>query len=109
MRGFKFLYSAGLALVCLALTPALRADTISGVVKDPSGGVIIGARIEITGGNLVQPLVLASDDSGRFTAPNLEAGKYEVPVGKEEFDDFVTEVDLHATRGLAPRIEITTP
>ncbi len=109
MRGFKFLYLAGLALVCLALTPALRADTISGVVKDPSGGVIIGARIEITGGNLVQPLVLASDDSGRFTAPNLEAGKYEVRVGKEGFDDFVTEVDLHGTADLALSLKITAP
>src|SRR6266436_6338939 len=109
MRGFKFLYLAGLALVCLALTPALRADTISGVVKDPSGGVIIGARIEITGGNLVQPLVLASDDSGRFTAPNLETGKYSVRVGKEGFDDFVTEVDLHGTADLALSLKITAP
>src|SRR5260370_20731333 len=109
MRGFKFLDSEGLALVCLAVTPALRADTISGVVKDPSGGVIIGARIEITGGNLVQPLVLASDDSGRFAAPNLEAGKYSVRVAKEGFDDVVTEVELHGTADLALSLKITAP
>ncbi len=109
MRGFKFLYLAGLALVCLALTPALRADTITGTVKDPSGAVVIGARIEITGGNLVQPLLVTSDDSGKFAAPNLEAGKYSVRVAKEGFDDVVTEVDLHGTADLALSLKITAP
>jgi hypothetical protein len=109
MRGFKFLYLAGLALVCLALTPALRADTITGTVKDPSGAVVIGARIEITGGNLVQPLLLTSDDSGKFAAPNLEAGKYSVRVAKEGFDDVVTDVELHGTADLALSLKITAP
>ncbi len=109
MRGFKFLYLAGLALVCLALTPALRADTITGTVKDPSGAVVIGARIEITGGNLVQPLLVTSDDSGKFAAPNLEAGKYSVRVAKEGFDDVVTEVELHGTADLALSLKITAP
>jgi len=60
MSGFKLRYLAIFALICLVLTPQANGDTISGTVKDPSGGVVIGARIEITGGNLVQPLVLST-------------------------------------------------
>ena len=39
-------------LLCLAAPAWLYADTISGTVLDPSGAVIVGARVEITGGDL---------------------------------------------------------
>ena len=89
-----------LALLCLALAPPLRADTISGTLKDPSGAVVAGARIEITGGNLPQAIVLTSDESGKFAAPNLDPGKYSVRIIKVGFDDLVTTVDLHGTAEL---------
>src|SRR5579864_6025316 len=82
-------------LVCLALAANLRADTISGTVTDPSGAVVVHARIEITGNNLSQPLMLMSDESGKFSAPTLTAGKYSVRVAKEGFDELVSIVDLH--------------
>src|SRR6516165_1589203 len=75
-----FRYAALLALVGLALAPGLRADTLSGTIKDPSGAVVGGAQIEISGAGLAEPLILKSDDSGEFTAPNLSPGKYSVRV-----------------------------
>jgi hypothetical protein len=107
MGRFQFFYVPILVLVCLVFTPQVQADTISGIVKDPSGGVVIGARIEIAGGNLAQPLVLTSDDSGKFAAPNLNAGKYSIRVAKEGFDDLVTTVDLQGAADLALRLTIT--
>ena len=104
---FHFLFAAILALVCLVLATPLRADTISGTVKDPSGAVVIGARLELTGGNLSQPLLLTSDESGRFVAANLSAGKYSLRVAKEGFDDLVTAVDLQGTADLALKLTIT--
>jgi hypothetical protein len=104
---FHLLYAPILALLCLVPATRLRADTISGTVKDPSGAVVTGARIEITGGNLSQPLVLASDDSGKFAAPNLNAGKYSIRVAKGGFDDLVTTVDLHGTADLPLSLTIT--
>src|SRR5258708_35695332 len=101
MGRFRFFHVLMLALACLVLTPQAEADTISGTVKDPSGGVVIGARIEINGGSLVQPLGLGSGESGKFAAPNLEAGKYEIRVAKGGFDNIVTSVDLHRTADLA--------
>jgi len=89
------------ALLFLALAIPSRADTISGTIKDPSGALVAGARIEITGSGLPQPVVLTSDATGKFTAPNLSAGQYSVRVIKEGFDDLVTPVDLHGTADLA--------
>jgi len=107
MGRFKFFYVPILAMVWLVLTPQAHADTISGTIKDPSGAVVAGARVEISGGNLPQALALSSDESGKFAAPNLSAGKYSVRVAKEGFDDLVREVDLKGTADLALSLKIT--
>src|SRR5437762_6226066 len=101
------LYPLILTLLSAPLTTPLRADTISGTVKDPSGAVVAGARIEISGSALAEPLVLTSDDTGKFVAANLSAGKYSVRVAKEGFDELLTTVDLHGTADLPLSLTIT--
>src|SRR5438093_1183370 len=101
------LYPLILTLLSAPLTTPLRADTISGTVKDPSGAVVAGAHIEISGSALAEPLVLTSDDTGKFVAANLSAGKYSVRVAKEGFDELLTTVDLHGTADLPPSLTIT--
>src|SRR5580704_5080180 len=100
LKHLPFLYASILAMLCLALATYLRADTISGTVKDPSGAVIAGAHIEIAGGDLAHAIILTSDDSGKFAAANLSPGKYSVRVTKEGFDDLATTVDLKGTAEL---------
>ena len=95
------------ALLCFVLSPNVRADTIWGTVKDPSGAVVAGARVEITGGNLTQPVVLVSDESGKFVAPGLSPGKYSVRVAKDSFDSLVTMVDLKGAVDLPLSLTIT--
>lgn len=104
---FHLLNPLLLALLCLVFAAPLRADSLSGTVKDPSGAVIAAASIAITGGGLSQPLQLSSDESGRFVAPNLPPGRYSVRVAKEGFEDLVTSVDLHGTADLALNLTIT--
>ena len=107
LRRSRYLRASLGALLCLLFALRLRADTISGTIKDPSGAVVAAAHIEITGTSLAQPLVLTSDDSGKFSAPNLNAGKYSLRVVKEGFDDLVTAVDLHGAADLPLTLSIT--
>src|SRR5580658_1976063 len=65
---------------------SLRADTISGTVQDPSGAVIASAQIEITGGDLQQPVVLSSDGLGRFASADLKPGAYSLRVIRDGFE-----------------------
>jgi hypothetical protein len=100
-------YASLLTLFCLVLPAALRADTLSGTVKDPSGAVVTGARIEISGGNLAQPLVVTADASGKFSAPNLNSGKYSIRVSKEGFADLTSTVNLQGSADLQLTLTIT--
>jgi hypothetical protein len=108
LRGGRahFIYAVILALLCLALAAGLRADTISGTVKDPSGAVVAGARIEISGGSLAQAIVLTSDETGKFAAPNLNPGSYSVRVVKDGFDELVKTVELKGTAELGLNLTI---
>ena len=79
----------------------LLAETISGTVQDPSGAVIAGARIEITGGDLTQPLVLASDGLGKFASPDLKPGTYSLRVTREGFEPLIKDCRLAGRRPTA--------
>jgi hypothetical protein len=94
----------------------LYAETLSGTVEDQSGAVIVGARIEITGGDLSQPLVLSSDGLGKFSSPDLRPGTYSVRVTRDGFEPLVKTVDLRQavelrlTLAIAKQqVEITVP
>jgi Carboxypeptidase regulatory-like domain/Peptidase family M1 domain len=97
---------AAILVVALALAPRLWADTLSGTVKDPSGAVVAGAQIELSGGTLAQPVTLTSDAAGKFSAPNLAAGKYTVRVSKPGFDEFTTTIELRGAADVAVNLTI---
>jgi hypothetical protein len=84
------------AVICFALlSPAwLHAQTISGTVQDPSGAVIAGARIEISGGDLTHPIALSSDGEGKFASSDLKPGTYSVRVTREGFEALVKAVNV---------------
>lgn len=81
-------------LSSLFLPVCLRAGTISGTVKDPSGAVIADARIEISGDGLPRPIELTSDGAGNFASPGLQPGNYLVRVSRDGFETLEKTVDL---------------
>ena len=88
------LFIAVCLVVFLVSASQSFADTITGTVTDPSGAVVAGAQVEISGNMLPQKFVLATDAAGKFVAANLAAGKYSVRISREGFDDSVQTIDL---------------
>jgi len=99
-RRRSFLHVWILAVMCLGFAAGLRADTISGTVKDPSGAVVAGARIEITGGDLTKAIVVTADGGGKFSSPDLKPGKYTIRVTSKGFEPEGKEVELQGTAEL---------
>src|ERR1051326_3934640 len=102
----SFLLKLALLLLCLTSPLLLHAETLSGRVLDPSGAVIVGARIEITGGDLTRPVVLSSDGQGKFSSPDLNPGTYSVRVTRDGFEPSITAVDLRRTAELELKLAI---
>jgi len=72
-------------LVCLCLfgvrlATAQTAGTISGIVQDGTGAVVPGASITIKNVDTGASRMLITDEQGRYQAPNLSPGSYEVQV-----------------------------
>ena len=86
--------------LCAGAAGVLRADTITGTVKDPQGQLVPGARIEISGSGLSAPVVLTSDAEGKFSAPDLKPGKYSVRITQAGFEPVVQTVDLQGAADL---------
>jgi len=84
----------GLLLLWVVTPASLIAQTISGTVQDPSGAVVAGARVVITGESLAQPIELTSDGLGKFASPDLKAGTYSVRVIRDGFETLTKTVDL---------------
>ena len=83
-----------LSAALLVFASALSAATISGTVKDASGALVPNARIEISGEDLRQPIVLNSDAQGRFTTGDLKSGKYSMRVTSTGFEPTLKSVEL---------------
>jgi hypothetical protein len=73
----------------LVVSAQLSTGTISGVVEDPSGAVISGATVTVRNVDTGAARTLTSDAGGRYIAPVLPVGNYEV---RGEQTGFQTEI-----------------
>jgi len=98
-----------LFVLWLIVPTGLWAQTISGTIQDQSGAVIAGARIEVSGGDLTQPVVLSSDGLGKFATADLKPGTYSVRVTRDGFEPLIRSVDLQAAVSLQLTLAIAKP
>src|SRR5580700_7775057 len=94
-RSMQFVaYFLAALLLAFASLPIAYAQggtgTITGIVLDPKGLAVPGAKIDIlnmdTG--IARP-PLSTTESGVYTAPFLQPGKYQVSIGREGFQTYV--------------------
>ena len=90
MRSVKRLFHLGF-LISLSLGPALvwaqnvATGVISGQVIDQTGGAIPGANVKLTEISTNSTTNTSTNETGRFTFPNVAPGRYDVTVTKEGF------------------------
>ncbi len=62
------------------------AGTISGVVTDPSGAVVVGTLVSITNTQTGVVTSVATNSQGLYVVPNLIVGTYDVQASKQGFE-----------------------
>ena len=69
-----------LLTVSFPASPQLTTASLEGMVRDPTGAVISGARVQVTNTATNAAIELTTDSGGRFLAPSLPPGPYEITV-----------------------------
>ena len=80
------------AITTISTRPAnaqVAGATLSGLVKDASGGVVPGATISIKNVATAEVREVVSDASGFYSAPNLLPGNYDVTATAQGFTKMV--------------------
>lgn len=96
-KGTAFLFVA--AVVCLTCISGAQTPTtgaIAGLVKDPSGAVVMGATISISNAEGVQRDTTA-DVRGQYGFLLLPPGRYSLKTNKSGFSETVVDVAVRIT------------
>ena len=96
---------ASLAMAALLAAPVAAQDargTITGTVRDGSGGVIPGATITITNTAMGTTVTVVTNEQGLFSAPFLIPGAYRVTAELSGFKKAARDVDVR----IADRLEV---
>jgi Carboxypeptidase regulatory-like domain/TonB-dependent Receptor Plug Domain len=90
MRSIKYSFLFPLAFA-IASFYSIRVDaqvgtgTISGVVLDQSGAVVVGALVSLTNGQTGVVSSVTTNSQGHYVVPGLIVGKYDVQVANQGF------------------------
>lgn len=83
-------------------------STISGIVKDPSGAAVAGAKVVVRNEGTGFEREVSTNESGFYAAPNLAPGYYTVTVEATGFKTFTkTRNKLEAALPLAVNADLT--
>src|SRR5207247_869038 len=102
----------GVALIVVVFLSGISASAqidrgvIQGVVRDQTGAVIPGARVQIIRIDTNSTLDLATNEEGLYTAPNLPAGDYRVVVQQAGFSTFRRE-PIEVRSSVQLRVDVT--
>ena len=99
-----------LALLLVLLAPAVFGQEttagLQGMVKDPSGGVIVKAAVEVASPALMGTKKAETDSGGYYRFANLPPGAYTVTVMAPGFRTFKQE-NISLATGHLPSVDVT--
>jgi hypothetical protein len=84
------------------------AGAIVGIVRDPSGAVVAGAKVTVTDVDRGIQLTFSTNDEGQYVASPLRIGSYSVTVEKEGFKKAVAgpvQVNIQDRVGVDLKLE----
>lgn len=101
----------GMLLVATVGSGQTGTGQISGLVRDASGGVIVGATVKVTDERTGVSRSTATSDAGTFAVPSLPAGLYTVKIEYAGFRTYLSknvEVTVGAYHDLHVVLELGT-
>jgi len=106
-------HAVWIALFCLGLSVSAYAQSggsstsVTGTVLDPSGAVVVGARVQMR--NVVSGFdrSVATDVLGQFTIPNVPFNPYHLTVNGRGFAAYAQDIDVRSVVPVSLKISLT--
>ena len=96
-RPAAFLLALFFTVVTNALAQTGNATSITGIVLDPSGAVIVNALVDVRNPVSGFSRNAATDAAGKFTIPNVPFNSYHLMITAKGFDAYAQDVDVRST------------
>ena len=96
-RPATFLLVLFFTVVTNAIAQTANATSITGVVLDPSGAVIVNALVEVRNPVSGFSRNAVTDVAGKFTIPNVPFNSYHLMITAKGFDAYAQDVDVRST------------
>jgi len=96
-RPATFLLVLFFTVVTNAIAQTGNATSITGVVLDPSGAVIVNALVEVRNPVSGFSRNAVTDVAGKFTIPNVPFNSYHLMITAKGFDAYAQDVDVRST------------
>ena len=96
-RPATFLLVLFFTVVTNALAQTGNATSITGVVLDPSGAVIVNAMVDVRNPVSGFSRNAITDVAGKFTIPNVPFNSYHLMITAKGFDAYAQDVDVRST------------
>ncbi len=109
---FSGIIKNALNILCITILFSLVAfaqentGSVQGSVKDPSGAIVPGAKVTLTGSGLVRSLDAITDSQGTYLFPKVPAGTYTVTVAQTNFKTVKNE-EVKVVLGFASAVDVT--
>ncbi|MGD0309754.1 MAG: TonB-dependent receptor [Acidobacteriota bacterium] len=104
----KFLLLPVLLVMLLTLPYAFAQETtagLQGVVKDPSGAIVVNATVELTSPALIGSKKVATDSAGQYRFAALAPGQYTLTVTATGFRTY-KQTDIALSAGRLPIVDV---
>src|SRR6266436_8700046 len=97
-----------LSLSCARMGNAqsINSGTVTGVVTDPSGGVVHGARVLLRNPVTGYQQSVVSDDAGSYRINNIPQNNYQLTVTAPGFSAATQQVDIRSALPIAANISL---
>jgi len=98
-----------LVWLCASLTGHAQitgASSISGTVTDPSGAVVPGATVKINDPVSEYNRTATTDNTGKFTFPNVPLNSYHMTVTATGFAPYVQDVDVRSAVPMSLKVTL---
>src|SRR5882762_3413156 len=83
---YRAILLLGIILVCCsAVFAQVETATVSGVISDQSGGIVVGAEVQVTNSDTNISSTSTSNQSGVYLVTGLKPGRYRIKVTKDGF------------------------